>query len=301
MAEFNLIPPDRILARIEEDLSAYGANGILDVGKLYSEVNLFSQRLGLAVYEMNEAVIKVQDYKAELPCNFYLLDSAWLCDTNTASFSDNLQHSYQYYVEQTCRTIEQGDCPPPNPTGVSISTCGNERVLGEVTIKEYVGGQDNIKVTWRNPVLLTLNNNKNIRNICAKDCKNIFAHSGGDINIIKQGDAYFLYSTLKEAVIYVKYYVYPIDTETKLPLVPDNAILENALYYRLVKKTLEQWFLNSDVDVTQKLQYFSQQADLTWREALSYVKTPSFNTMVRVVNRMRHRFAPYEIMNSRHF
>ena len=89
-SEYNLVPTTELFGKIQENLSSYSANGLLDTGRFYSEISLIINKLGIAAYTMKDAIVKLDNFKTELPCDFYLLDSAWLCDENP-SFSFPMQ------------------------------------------------------------------------------------------------------------------------------------------------------------------------------------------------------------------
>ena len=74
-AQYNLVPTDQLFAKIEDQLNSYTTNGLLDTGRFFSEVKLIINKLGIAAYDMTEAIVTLENHKAALPCNFYLLDS----------------------------------------------------------------------------------------------------------------------------------------------------------------------------------------------------------------------------------
>lgn len=306
MADFELIPADRLIARLEEYLSNFAANGLLDIGQLYPELRWMAERLGLAVYEEDEELLKLENHTAELPCNFYLLDSAWLCDAHPTNEVMNFQSKVAFYTEIGCETVlNKGNCNLPTTGGmypVSISACNMDKVLNKTTIKEYVLSNPDGVVKWYNPKLMTLVKGKSVEKLCVNDCPNLFYSSPDQISIKKKGNGFWLSSTLKDPVIYVKYYAYPIDKETGLPLVPDNQILEDAYFYRLIHYFLQKAYINGDdTNLEQRLAYAEREKDRSLKEALNLVKLPSFAGMVNYAKRVRRRFKSYEVMNIYHY
>lgn len=302
MADFPLITSDRLVARLEEELSTYQANNILDTQVLFSQIKWFMQQLGRAVEPFEEEVVKLQDYKVELPCNFYSLDSAWLCEGNGSSFQWNQQNRYIAYTEEICETVgNNAPCGRVNGE-MAISACNMEKVYNKSTIKEYIASNNPEVFTWHRPTLLTLNPKKSVENICDSKCKNIFATSPYEISIKKQGNSLILFSTLKEPIIYLKYYAYPVDKETGLPLIPDHSVFEEALFYHCITYFLRMAWLNKMVvDVERQLQYFENLAKVTFSQAMRLGKLPSFEKGVQLGRRSRSRFASYEVMNFRHY
>lgn len=303
--QFDLIPCDRLFARITENLSSYANNGLLDTGRFYPEIRWIIANLGISVYEQEEAILHLEEGQVELPCNFYLLDSAWLCDASRemADTGDdkNFQAKSISYVETTCETVSTGGgCKPTAPpNGVTISSCNSETVLNKVTVKEYVFGDQPRLWNLSNFVLLRLNNTKNIRTICTKNCRNLFASSPEEISILKQGASYYLFSPLKKATIYLRYWKYPVDEKTKLPLIPDDPIIEKAIEAHLMHWFFVQGWTNNDItDVDKKIQYWQMEKDKYALQATSYASFPSFNKMIQITRRIRRRWSSYEIQNT---
>jgi len=311
MSDYNLVPTTELFAKISEQLSSYSGNGLLDDGRFFSEVSLCINKLGIAAYEMVDAIVTLENHSVALPCNFYLLDSAWLCDHSPANSQPILQSNFIMYTETTDEVISQKVCSSNNTilditnNGVTIQSTAcnnnNENVLEKTTVKEFIIPEGRT-ITWRNPILLTLKNKKSLTSpICSKDCKNLFAKSPYEISIKNQGSNKFLHSTLKEPVIYLKYYAYPEDPETGLPLIPDNPIIQRAIEYHLMHYFFYMtWLDSSDTGIERKVADLEIKRDKYMIEALNYSKIPSFNKSVEMARNIRRKFAAYEVLNSKH-
>lgn len=289
MKNQNFVTTDTLFARISENLSKYSNNGMLDTGKFYQQVKLCTQRLGLDMYMEDEDILYLQDYKAEIPCNFYNLESAWLCSSSKKGETEvnNQQGITHVWYNYTDETVKQ------NQSCGTLSTC-SEKVLNKITLKEYVTAPPPIsinQVNFTRPLLLTINDSKT-RNLCAKECKNYFPSSKNEIWIRNN----WLHSELKDPVIYLRYYGYPIDEKTGLPLILDDEIIINAIEYHLLHYFFELLYLNyPEQDLIQRLQYLEQKKNTYFQEALSYIKLPSFNRMVEIINRDRHKWQVYNL------
>lgn len=310
-SEYNLIPCDELFAKITEQLGSYSNNGLLDVDRFYAEVALCINRFGIAAYEMTEAIATLENHKVALPCNFYLLDSAWLCDMNPQFTQPILQSNFIMYNEVINEKISQKTCNTndelldviSNGVIIQSTACNNnnENVLDKVTVKEYIIPEGR-SITWHNPILLTLNNKKSIGgHICTKECKNLFAKSPYEISITQQGLNKFLHSTLEKPVIYLKYYAYPIDADTGLPLIPEDPIIQRAIEYHLMHYFFYMlWLDSTDVNIDRKVQDLELKRNEYMKEALNYSKIPSFNKSIELARRVRRKFSAYELLNSKH-
>lgn len=310
--EYNLVNCDEIFAKIELQLSQYSNTGMIDTNTFFSEIKLITNKLGIAAYEMIDAIVTLENHKAALPCNFYLLDSAWLCGQKTAHSQAILQSNFIMYTETTNETISQKVCSSNNSildvtnNGVTIQSTAcnnnNENVLDKTTIKEYIIPEGRREISWKTPTLLTLRNKKSVGGqVCAKDCKNLFATSPYEISINQQGANKFIHSTLEEPVIYLKYYAYPEDPSTGLPLIPDVPVIQRAVEYHLMHYFFYMAYLNgTDVNLERKLQMLRQDRDMYVTEAINYSKIPSFLKSTEMAKRSRNRWAAYQLIDSKH-
>jgi hypothetical protein len=314
MGEFNFVPTDTLFAKIEDQLNAYANSGILDVGRFYDEIKWCIAKMGIPAYEPTDAILKLKDYKSEMPCDFFMLDSAWLCDANPVAdyIIPQANSKTILYNRQTTELISQNtSCDSSfgklNYQGVIIEscegTCNNEQVLEKITAIDYVQTTQPQSFTWKNPILLTYRKNKSVRTYCTKDCKNIFAKSPYEISIEKQGASTYLYSTLKEPIIYLKYYKYPVDLDTGLPMIPDDPIIQKFIEYHLMHYFFYMARLNGDTnDIERIVKDLEEKRNMYMGEAMNYCKFPSFLKSVEMAKRVRRKFAAYEeIFNGRHF
>lgn len=284
---------ESLFARIRENLSSYTALGLIDEGKFFFEVKWFINHLGISMYEMDEDILHLKEFRGELPCNFYMLDSAWLCSRNnsTSKVIDNFQGKTVIYTENTCEKVIVPSCG---------ANCQDERVFDRITVKEYVQTQPYSR-TYIEPRLLQLGN-KITDGVCTKECPNLFVTSESDISIRRRGSSYYLLSNLKEPSIYLRYYAYPTDEETGLPLIPDEPILEKALEDHLMVYFFKNLWLNDDnPNVQQKLGFLTPIAMNSMNEAEYYAKLPTFQQMINTTIRQRNRYRSYEAQDKRHY
>lgn len=304
--EIQMIPADSFIARLQDELSTYSSNGVLDTGKLWTQVKWFSNLLNVAVYEEKPVVLKLENFRAELPCDFYLLNSAWLCDGAPAQEQLNFQSKLVVYEETTKETVGNNvNCYTPNGTNLGylqISACNMDTpVYDKTTIKEYVYSGSNT-VTWKNPVLLSYKKGKSLKQYCSGNCANLFSRFPQEISINREGGSYYIYSSMKDPIIYIKYYAYPIDEETNTPMVPEDAYLQECLFKYLVYYFLKMlWTNGDDNNLENKIKFWKEEAELGIAAAMNYIKLPSFNKAIQLGKRSRKKFASFEVMMTPHY
>jgi hypothetical protein len=304
---------------IEDYLASYSANGLLDVGKFYDQIAWFNSNLGLSLFERKDTMITLTDHKGQLPCDFMMLDSAWLCKENHRELENEtyngkeikpfhwreFQDKIVVYTHKDCEMIQQpgGICNQPT-YGVYINGCAPENVIEKVTIKEYVEGNSwaNANYEWNfTPRLLKLGN-KLTETFCHKHCKNFKGGGVHDISIRKQGNTYYVFSNLKHPMMFIRYYSGPFDEKTGLPLVGDHPVLLQALRDYLILFFFEaMWSDSQDVNLENKLKYWNEKSAKSMAEARFLSKLPSFNKLVEDSRRLRNQYYSYERMNVRHF
>ncbi len=282
------VKTDSLFARIQENLSFYSNNGVLDTGKFYQQVKLLSQRLGLEMYIPDEDILYLKDHKAEMPCNFYMMDSAWLCKENGSqrSFSNEQGTPFVWYEEITDECVSQNN-------SCGVSTC-SEKVLRKMTRREFIDAplpKSLNQCRFNRPLLLTIKDNKTL-GLCAKDCGNLFPTCHNEVTI-RNGE---LISDLSKPIIYIRYYGYPIDDETGLPLILDNEIVINAIEKHLMHYFFELlWLNNTDQNLERKIQYLQIEKEKSFTEAQNIISLPSFRRMVEVAKRYRQSWRPYNL------
>jgi hypothetical protein len=298
MSEFNFISSVQMISRIEEQLSSYVQQGVLDSGLFYEQIRFVLQKFGIAGLETDEVVLKVEGGFVQLPCDFYQLESAWLCKHTEVHEVPMLTRSRYVYNDHAEDLL-----PVPHKGVLNTSHC-KEDIRCEVDYNflptTYVVNAVDIKAgeffhRFHHPQLLRLNSHNKNLGICKSGCMNLFVSSPHEISINKEGGRFVLHSNLREAIIFMRYYKVPLDKESGLPLIPDNAILERAIEYHLMHYFFNiAWLNNSAEGVQAKVQALRQDRDMYMQEALSYCVTPSFQTMMDWARRNRNRFAAYE-------
>lgn len=305
--EFPFVPSTELVSRIEDQLSNYVQQGILDSGLFYEQIRFCIHSLGLSMFAIEEAIVKLKDHKTNLPCDFYMLESAWLCDKNgtDSTVSGFFRNEYTYFEEKTtermlvpvCGVNYDAPCLSKLSFDAQLRGEFNGTIVDRITIKDKIETKDNGLYYYNRPVLLRLNSPSNsLRSaVCKSDCKNLFAHSADEISISKDRNNYVLYSTLKHPVIFIRYYKFPIEEETGLPMIPDDPILQRAIEYYLMHYFFNiAWLNNSAEGLENRVKSLRQDRDLYMAQARAYVSLPTFNAMVDFAKRQRTRFSTYE-------
>lgn len=290
MQALNFIPADTLIATIKEDLSSYDANNLLDPGRWYPWIKKIVSDLGIACLEYKHALLTVENYRVDMPCDFYILDSAFLVSDKCCGPDGKSIIQYQG------RSIIWDDtttaCASPDPScdnGCENKTCSlNE--FNEVTVREYVDG---LPYTYTLPTIFPLYVNQRLsKGWCLPKSICFGSTSKHEINI-SNGE---LYTNFETGLVLLNYYAYPYDEEG-LPKIPDDPKVKLALEQYIKWKALENmWVNNDDMSAQQKMVYFKNEFQTnTYPDAEYVAKLTAMSEMTDMIRNARHRFDVFQL------
>lgn len=294
MTEVNFIPADQLIATVQEDLSSFDANNQIDPGRWYPMIQKVVSDLGISCFEYKHALVWIKDYHSmEFPCDFHILDSAFLvndecCDMGTKGITHYQGRSIIWDDTTT-------SCATPDPNcddagGCDFRTCSLE-TFNEVTVREYVKG---LPYTYSMPLMFPLYVNQRLsKGWCLPKSICFGSRSKHEINISNRT----IYTNFEKGVILLNYYAYPYD-ESGLPKIPDTPKIQLAVEHYLKWKTLENlWLNNDDLGVQQKMMYFKNEFEQNSYPDAEYVeKLTSMNELMDMVRNSRKRLNIYQLI-----
>lgn len=275
---------DALFARIRKRLRSFDNAGLLDEGDWYWYIKEMLDNLGVSVYKESEALVMVKDYKGPLPDDFSFLYAAYKCTPKGVFNSKNNlwpQTGFVFYIDETHEPYRQ--CK-------NCFSAKRDFIEGEkYTIRTYIQGEPTI-LDFNEPQLLKIG--AGAKSFCTSDCKNknIFSNNMSEITI----DKTTLYSNFQEDGVLLKYYAFPLDPATGLPLIPDNTIFEKAIEDYIVYCTLKDMYLNSEIpDFERKLAMIAADYEKSFGQAQFLSKLPSFQTTVNKIRVDRKNLRTY--------
>lgn len=277
---------DALFARIRRRLRSFNNAGLLDEGDWYWYIKELLDKLGVSVYEEREAVVMVKNYKGPLPDDFSYLYAAYKCTPKANSLTDTKndlwpQTGFVFYIDETHEPYRQ--CK-------NCYSAKRDFIEGEkYTVRTYIQGEPMI-MNFTQPQLLKVG--ANAHSFCTKDCKskNIFGTNMSEITLDKTN----LYANFESDGVLIKYYAFPLDPATGLPLIPDNSIFEKAIEDYIVYRTMTDMYLNSEVpDFERKLQLLQVEYEKSFGQAEFLAKLPSFQTTINKIRVDRKNLRVY--------
>lgn len=302
-------PFDSLLEDVKMDLKNYALEGKINPASLLKVAMRVSYDLGLRINITKQAVLVLENGKARLPDDFFVMNYAFICGEFTVETilpqGTNIQEvPYPLYREvpgtvdtcapitvncsscnslpcccttAACPTVNTSDpCPTPiydpgNPYG---DTCIKPRVYldckgNSMQLIQVISTQTR---TYKYLYPVRFINSQFID--C--DCPNLKMQSGNTA-YIKDG---FIYSSLKEGNFYINYQGLLEDDEGNL-LVTDHPMINEFYEYALKERILENLAFEGE-NVIQQLQIVTPKLRAARNAALSIVNTPNFSEMAKV-------------------
>ena len=278
------ITSEELFNSIKEDFYSYDNAGLIDEGQFYRHVTYILGLLGIAWYKEEEDFFEIKGYTTKLPKDFYLLDQAYRCKPYT-----NVNGPVQ--PDGVILTERRFDHYPVDCNTNICDPCENvdtNCVLNK--FQQLVVQRDTFVHRYHDFTLLSIGNKKT-KSMCTGKCANLFSTEMDSITI--QGGSIF--TNFKDGNVYIKYYAFPIDPDTGLPLIPNNEKVMKCMEYYIKSKILENFWVNGDADVAQKITYFQGMYKEALGDAMVETKLPTFNTMVNAVKLVRKRLNVYQM------
>lgn len=260
---------DQLMASVESDFSSFTDNGMIDRGKAIKIVRKVNEDIGLKIYQEHCAMIEICDFKGELPLDFMYLQMAVACTIEHAYL-----HGGSVYGTHTIET----DVPVHKlaSQGACMNECGGCYWVTQ-QYKDRV-----IKYDRLTPLKLC----KKAKKYCADNCINLnWDKAAYDIDI-EDGK---IITGFREGKIYISYLSDMVDEEGNLILI-DHPLTTEFYEYSVKKHFLENFMMNNDAEVSQKLGYVKEELRQARIRALNFINTPEYCEIANVYEVNRRAF-----------
>lgn len=254
---------DELLGEVATDFHVYNNEGMIEPAQLIKVAQKINYDLGLRIHKTFERVLDIENGKAKLPDNFYVMNHATLCGT--------------YTIKQRVmqgRQIEEV-IVNPDDNGDTCTSCHlpEQSCLCEKTYTETCEGTvvlvEKRKYETREYKVFTPIKFKPGRYV-AQNCVNVSEGSIYEAEI-KNG---FVYTNLQTGTLYISYEGALEDEDGNL-LVLDHPMINEYYEYAMKKRILENLAMNGE-DVVQKMNIIAPEYRAARNYALSIVNTPDY-------------------------
>lgn len=259
---------DQLLEDVSVDFGSYSLEGMIEPQQLIKVATRVNYDLGLRIHSQKEYLLEIENYKAKLPSDFYVLNFAYQCGTYEVQEPViSGTHIEDRILDPGTVELDENDCPVD--TSVCMTDCGNYYQLIQ-------------KTKFETRVYKTFGSLR-IKPGSSLDpsCPNKY-NGSADSAEIKDG---FLRTPFKTGSVYINYQGAMEDEDGNL-LVVDHPMINEYYEYAIKQRILENMYFAGE-DVVQKMTLVEQRLRAARNNALSIVNTPDFAEMRKLweVNR----------------
>lgn len=268
------IEVDEVFNRVSASLKSYFDSDMIVIEDYYKVIELCNSNLGIRLNPTKEALIDINNFSAELPSDFLMLDLALVVNT--------VKNSYMYGVRKT-ETLT-GVCPTAEELSIIDNPCcGFKLHCGKkpVLVCEY----ENISIEFEETHIARLTEKKHISDDCFNlnsDSPYMMEINNGQIftDAIEKGKLYILYTARMSA-------------EGNIPICLDNPIVMEYYEQALRYKILEDLYINKRLDISQALSLVQREYIMAKNAAISLVTTPEFDEIISINNALKRQYRKF--------
>lgn len=282
MAQIRYSTLDQLMASVESDLSTFADEGMINRGIAIKVVRKVNEDLGLKINKERHTVIEVKNHKADLPADFQYLQLAMMTGqreeyhTNAGETMGTLTEEHQAPIVLPVTAL----CDPL-AAGQQENSCGGHFYVTQ-RFQEKLVHHTNLR-----PVILSA---RSLRNCVADSPHNFHRHNGGDASYELDIEDGFITTSFAEGTLYLNYLTDMTDEEGNV-LILDHPLLTEYYEYSVKKHLMENWMLNTNTDIAQKLIYIKNEQKEARLRALNFVNTIEYSEIREFYRQNRLQFA----------
>lgn len=284
------VSPEDIFAEVKEELRSYFKTGAVD--DLYFErwTHQAMSKFQKSAYPIKETFLPLNNFMADLPCDFNSVRELWVCGTlETAHY----QNPTSYYYQKDCRVTRIDDrCHECFDEGCPncCDPCSDDNPINK---RKYQVTYKSTGETWFEYKFshLLRPGNKTTLGKCSPDCFNKGIESMDTFAI--EGNK--LMTSFRDGNLHLVYY--SDNSDEAGVLIPDKQRVKEYIHRHLVYKIFQQ-LANQVVDETfnqiqMKKQEAKQEVDEAYILALIDLRTETIEDKRRAIKKVNRRFGGY--------
>lgn len=271
----SFIAPDEIFARVKSSLKSYADMDMFIIDEYYKTIDLCNSKLGLRINPKKEKLIKIQNYQADLPEDFLLLDLALVVRNEKLIFDTGFQ---------TKTMTLEGRIPTPMELSMAanLDKCCNFKLsCGKVPVMTCK--VENQTIEFEETYVVRLSEKR----YCSSECFNLYSRNPYMMEII--GGRYIQTDHFEDGLMYILYTA-KTNSEGNIPMCLDHPkILE--YYEKAIKyEILQDLYINKRLEVAQALQLAERDRMIAQADAISLVSTPEVYELFDINNALKRRY-----------
>ncbi len=272
LRDLPFISADHIIAEVKFGLKSYFESGLLTEALIPTYIDNAMRKLGTLALKSDEYIIRITNYKGELPADFHKLIIAY---------------TYNTYYEYTTGTPSITGWYVRNDDCVSCTNCPNE---GGVYEQLQIQGSYE-KISLKEPTILKVVYSDSY---CIEECENIRADHPDSLKIFGKQVA----ATFDEGAVLIRYYKRLVDSNGT-PMIPEVFEVEDYIKAWVTYGLIEQLYNGTSVEtynqVRDKFQFYYQMAYRKLEAALNVLKMQDAGQFKKGLARQKRRNLKFDI------
>lgn len=273
----------QLMSSVESDMDMFADSGMIDRSKYIKTVRKVNSDLGIRINREKEVILDIKNHKVILPDDFEYLQLALLCEENPVKCTITPSPDAPKLV--SCLTGDVinntcNSCPTTCPEGSTAALCGS-------CYKMYLYEPQDVTIVYnaKGPIKLT----KKSYAYCSTNCLNTTLTSEKYQYTLDIQENIMTLSGIKDGKIYLNYLTDMVNCDNEVIII-DHPLINDYYEYAVKEKMLENFMLNSDADVTNKLKYVIEQKKLARIDAMNFAYMPEFGEIVNYQKAKRENF-----------
>ena len=269
------ISPEEVFNRVKSSLKSYADMDMFLIDEYYKTIDLCNSKMGYKINPKKEKLIDIQNYRAELPEDFLMLDLALVVGTKKTSLMTG-------YPIKTMNM--EGRCPTPEELNraANLSKCCNFKLsCGKVPVMTCTIEESRIE--FEETYIIRLSEKR----YCSSECFNLYTESPYMMEIV---DGRFInIDHFEKGLMYILYTA-KTNTEGNIPICLDHPIILEYYEKALKVEILKDLYINKRLEVVQALQLAENDLRIAQGDAISIVSMQETQDMIDVNNALKRRY-----------
>ena len=270
------ISSETLVAEVKQELKTYFEAGAISEIMIPTFIDQALRKLKVLVLRPEEAIIRFENYKSELPYDFAMLDYAISYESDI--FWQGGAHTFSGYWYKNM----EGQCNTCDPCHSNVETYETISVL-----------TPGYRITMKHPRWIRVYFDST--SLCTENCENLKVSS---TDIIKIGNNKKVSASFKTGCIYLRYFSRPMD-DNHVPMVPEvlevEEYIKSYLKYKFFEMMWHSVMDESTRQITEKLQYYKNEQYAKLQAALNFLMTKTRQQIADSIVRTRNRFSKFHI------
>jgi len=269
------IMPDEVFSRVKSSLKSYSDMDMFLIDEYYKIIDLCNSRLGRKINPKKEKIIKIRNYRAELPEDFFSLELAMVVG--------NINYVQTSPYPTKTMTLE-GRIPTPMElsSAANLDKCCNFKLsCGKVPTLTCKMEYDYYE--FQETVIVRLTEKR----YCNTSCFNLYSDSPYMMEIVN--GRYIQIDNFKDGNLYINYTA-KTSGEGNIPMCLDHPKILDYYEKAIKAEILKDLYINKRLEVVQAMQLANQDLMIAQGDAIAFISIPEVYEQLDINNALKRRY-----------